>query len=121
MVQVGKQLRNPGRLGVVGQHSQVLDLGSDGEVGLPGRLLSLQGNQHGGEGGGLRHDLLDLLPQVLGLAALQEQIALHSPTSTGFAGHPQEPAKALSELAEILIVNSGKFTTIFEVAIALAS
>ena len=36
--------------------------------------------------GGVSHDLPDLLLQVLGLAALQEQIALHSPTSVGLAG-----------------------------------
>ena len=120
MVQIGQQPGNPGRLGVVGQHSQVLDLGPDGEVGLVGWLLPFQGNQHIGKAGGLRHHLLDLLLQVLGLAALPERIALHSPSSTGLAGNPQEPAKVLSELAEVP-VNAGKFTTILEVAIALPS
>ena len=86
-----------------------------------GWVLPLQGNQHVSKGGGLSHDLLDLLLQVLGPAALQEHITLDSPTSMGLAGHSEEPAKILSELAEFLPVNSGKFTTILEVAMALAS
>ena len=102
MVQVSQQLRDPTWFGVVGQHGQVLDLGPDGEVGFVGRVLPLQGNQHIGKGGGASHDLPDLLLQVLGLAALQEQIALDSSTSTGLAGHSEKPAKILSELAEVL-------------------
>ena len=67
-----------------------------------GRVLPLQGNQHIGKGGGLSHDLFDLLLQVLGLATLQEQIALDPSTSVGLAGQSEKPAKILSELAEVL-------------------
>ena len=81
---------------------QVLPLGPDGEVRFIGWVLPLQGNQHVGKGGGLSHDLLYLLLRVLGLAALQEQITLDFATSMGFVGHSEEPAKNLSELAEIL-------------------
>ena len=81
MIQVSQQLRDSARSGVVGQHGQVLDLGPDGGVGFVGRVLPLQGNPHIGKGGGVSHDLPDLLLQVLGFAALQEQIALDSPTS----------------------------------------
>ena len=79
-------LRDPARFGVVGQYGHVLDLGPDGGVGFIGRVLPLQGNQHVGKGGGLSHDLLDLLLQVLGLATLQKQIALDPSTSVGLAG-----------------------------------
>ena len=85
MVQVSQQLRDPARFEVVGEHGQVLDLGPDGEVGFVGRVLPLQGNQHIGKGGGISQDLSDLLLQVLGLAALQEQIALDQSTSVGLA------------------------------------
>ena len=64
--------------------------------------MPLQGNQHVGKGGGLSHDLLDLLLQVLGLATLQEHIALDPSTSVHLAGQSEEPAKILSELAEVL-------------------
>ena len=121
VIQVSQQLRDPARFGVVGQHGQVLDLGPDGEVGFVGRVLPLQGNQHIGKGGGVSHDLPDLLLQVLGLAALQEQIALDSPTSVGLAGQSKKPAKILSDSLRSLPVNSGRFTTILEVAIAFAS
>ena len=40
--------------------------------------------------------------QVLGLATLQEQIALDPSTSVGLAGQSKKPAKILSELAEVL-------------------
>ena len=64
--------RDTHSLGVVGQHGEPLNLGADGQVGLVGAPLPLKGNQHIGEHGGLSHDLLDLLLQVLGLATLQE-------------------------------------------------
>ena len=102
VIQVSQQLRDPTMFGVVGQHSQVLDLGPDGEVGFIGRVLPLQGNQHIGKGGGISHDLSDLLFQGLGLAALQEQIALDPSTSVGLAGQSEKPAKILSKLAEVL-------------------
>ena len=120
MIQVSQQLRDPARFGAFGQHGQVLDLGPDGEVGFVGGVLPLQGNQQVGKGGGLSHDLSDLLVQVLGFATLQEQIALDPSTSVGLAGQSEKPDKILSELAEVLACEL-RFTTILEVAIALAS
>ena len=102
MVQVREQLGDAGGLGVGGERRQVGNLRPDREVRLVGGVLPLQGHQHVGEGGGLRHDLLYLFFQVFCLAALQEQIAFDPARGMGLAGHPQETAKVLGEAGEVL-------------------
>ena len=48
-------------------------------------------------------------------------MALDSPTSTGLAGHPEEPAKVLSEFTEILACELRQVHHNLVVVIALAS
>ena len=88
--------------GFLWQHSQLLDLGPDGQVAFIGGLLTPKAKQHIGERGGLCQDLLHLPVELLGLPTLQEEVTLQPPTRVGLARQSQELTNTFREPAEVL-------------------
>ena len=121
VVQVDKQLRSPGRLGVVGQHGQVLDLGPVGEVGLVGRVLLLQGNQHVGKVADFVTICLTCFSRYLVLQHCRSRSHFTRPLARVRPVIPRNRPKLSANSLTSFPVNSGKFTMVLELAIALAS
>ena len=121
MVEVGQQLRNPGRLRIVGQHTQVLDLDPDGEVGLVGRVLPPKATNTSAK-------VADFV--AIGLTCSSRYLVLQHCRSRSHFTRPLAwvwpvilrnwPKFSVNSLRSFP-VNSVKFTTILEVDIALAS